>query len=345
MDNVHLNTSLQTSIRTFFQPSQSKKSNTTTIIISDSSSGTKPRASGVVSQNTGSIDLEFMSQKCSSSALPRQAAITDVVEAHIQPLRRINVLLLPISFPDSFYRKIISPDPPISFSRVIIWSDPEPKVVGGIVCRIDPRFSPTPRSERPQDPQDGNDIYILSLALLSPYRGQGLATQALRAVTDIAIKHKELNIKSLYAHVWTENKDVLKWYSAQGFQKEDSIVHGYYRTLKPDTAWILRRRLTPTDYLTTTSSLFKGVLTGVNLTPAETTNTSSQLQSRAYPHSRSFQEKGPDREWNDLPEDVIHSSQPGFDRTQCNGNRLKNKVESSSKSKKKRVYPASAFGS
>ncbi|RKF61942.1 putative N-acetyltransferase san [Erysiphe neolycopersici] len=344
MDKVHLNTNLQTSIRNFFQPSQLKKSKTNTDIISDSSSGTRPSALNVVSQNTGTIDLECMSQKCSSSALPRQAAITNLAEAHIQPLRRINALLLPISFPDSFYRNILSSDPPISFSRIIIWSDPEPKVVGGIVCRIDPRFSPKPESERSQDLQGGNDIYILSLALLSPYRGQGLATQALQAVIDKATKHRELNIISLYAHVWTENKDALKWYSAQGFQKEDSIVHGYYRTLKPNTAWIFRRRLTPTDYLTITSSPFEGVFTKVNVTPAEISKKSSQLELKAYTQSRSFQEKGPDQEWNDLPEDVFQSSQTGYYRLQNDSNRSKNKVESSSKSKKKRIYPASTFG-
>src|SRR6187402_1396902 len=49
-------------------------------------------------------------------------SITPVLESHIQPLRRINALLLPISYPDSFYTKILTPSPPapINLSRVVL---------------------------------------------------------------------------------------------------------------------------------------------------------------------------------------------------------------------------------
>ncbi|KHJ34170.1 putative acyltransferase domain-containing protein [Erysiphe necator] len=343
MDKIQFNSNFQTSIRTFFQPSQSKKSTTSAVTTLGSSSGTKPGVLGVISHNTTSINLELMSQKCSPSNISSNASIIEVEEDHLQPLRRINALLLPISFPDSFYRKILSPDPPISFSRSIIWSDPEPKVVGGILCRIDPTSCPIFSTERPQDLQGANDIYILSLTLLSPFRGQGLATQALRAVIDVARKHKDLNITSLYAHVWTENKDALKWYFDQGFQRGESVIHGYYRTLKPDTAWILRRRLTPTDYLTTSFSTLKEVDVELTVPPARFPKTSSHTESNAHPPARSFQGKGPDQEWNDLPDDVVHSSQPRLDRNQGDSTRSKNKVKSHSKSKKKRVYPVSAY--
>ncbi|TVY23537.1 hypothetical protein LHYA1_G008223 [Lachnellula hyalina] len=44
-------------------------------------------------------------------ALPAEATISQITEHHIQPLRRINSLLLPIPYPDSFYASILTAPP------------------------------------------------------------------------------------------------------------------------------------------------------------------------------------------------------------------------------------------
>lgn len=356
------NTRVQPSIRSFFQPRQpsytappgaiAPKSNIALPLSSDSQ--LPPTATPAASKPT-------------RSTLPQQASISFIQEPHIQPLHRINSLLLPINYPDSFYRKILHPDSPISFSRVITWTDSsssETKVIGGIVCRLDPALAPDSTPQVPKF-QDGiYDVYIQSLALLSPYRGKGLVAEVLNEVIESATAQQELRIASLYAHVWTENEEAVKWYSARGFRREDPAIQGYYRRLKPDTAWIFRRRLNPRDHLQHAAPQAFPIQSST-LTPAPTppmpkpstpdippppSPNPATTRPSGPSHARSFQDRGPDREWNDLPDDVLGGNpllKPPSHLNSKEGSAASSRSSSRSgteKGKKKRVYPAAAFG-
>lgn len=347
----------------------------------------------------------------SASALHREAAILPFTKDHITPLRRINALLLPITYPDSFYHAILAPSSPATtnFSRVITWED---KVVGGIVCRLEKTLpsvaSPfkTPTSpllphETADDSSDDDDevnekepeiaeydIYIQSLCLLSPYRSKGLTTHALNAVLASAIQeastNEKLRIRGLYAHVWTSNEEALTWYSHRGFSiYENGVVGGYYRRLKPDTAYILRRELKVADHLAevvgeklgevkSNHTLPKAVASRTASSPVpppppsntpasgpskSTTNGTTKLDPSLRPppagHSRSFQDRGPDREWNDLPEDVLGktalvasgSSNVSSRSSSRSGLGDGNGTVGKGKKKRERLYPAAAFAS
>jgi ribosomal protein S18 acetylase RimI-like enzyme len=287
-----------------------------------------------------------------------------VLEHHIQPLRRINSLLLPIHYPDSFYHKALTPDHPISFSRTILWTSTSPsetKVIGGIICRLDPALSPLSTPQTPQFIEGTHDIYIQSLALLSPYRSKGLAAEVLQEIIEAAIGQNEIRIASLYAHVWTENEDALTWYGARGFKREEPVLYGYYRRLNPDTAWVLRRRLMPTDHLLNLASQLPQAsrvpqelqfpLASQNPSQGSSAAPSPAIRPENSPSARSFQERGPDREWNDLPEDVFGSallkppSHLGSREGSAASSRSSSRSGIEGKGKKKRVYPAAAFGS
>ncbi|TPX18983.1 uncharacterized protein E0L32_011300, partial [Thyridium curvatum] len=195
-----------------------------------------------------------------------QATIVPVAEHHIPALRRINSLLLPVNYPDSFYHKALDPAVSGLFSRVILWRDDDDddgsdqqsqqqqggseqrasdQVIGGIVCRLEP--SPFSSAASPGEAQQA--IYIQSLALLSPYRGLGLAAAALDDILAAAAAHtassaSRLDVRTAFAHVWTENEDGLAWYLARGFVREGpEPVRGYYFKLRPDTAWVVRREI------------------------------------------------------------------------------------------------------
>ncbi|KAH8597759.1 hypothetical protein B0O99DRAFT_616723 [Bisporella sp. PMI_857] len=286
----------------------------------------------------------------SSSTLPPQACISKIEPHHVQPLRRINSLLLPMNYPDSFYHKISEPSP-ANFSRVILWLDShnsEPKVVGGIVCRLDPSLAPESTQNNLIHIPGSFDIYLQSLALLSPYRGHGLANEALQAIITAATEQKELYIRELYAHAWTESEEALKWYAGRGFKQDEQIISGYYRRLKPDTAWILRRKLNPSDHFQTLSAQQK---TGTSPTKSDSVPEEIKARPDAAIHAKSFQDRRPDMEWNDLPDDVLRNPRlkpPGL--KSADGSAASSR--SSSKSgmegkagKKKRQYPAAAFGS
>lgn len=177
----------------------------------------------------------------------------------------------------------------------------------------------------------------------------GLAAAVLGEIIEAAVQQQEVNIGSLYAHVWTQNEEGLKWYQAREFQTEEYTLRGYYRRLNPDTAVIVRRRLVPSDHINSASQTQKeNELAGKP--PASVPAVGPAARPPMPNHARSFQDRGPEREWNDLPEDVVRSGllkPPG-----ALGSRVGSAASSRSSSrsgveargKKKRVYPAAAFG-
>lgn len=345
---------MQPTIRSFFQPRQPSYTAPPSLPTPKPGASLLPTTVSQTPPLAGQISIKptytSPGEPKRSSSLPQQATISPVLEQHIQPLRRINSLLLPIHYPDSFYNTILSPANSISFSRAILWtsSPTESKVIGGIICRLDPALSPLSTPEAPLHLEGAHDIYIQSLALLSPYRSKGLAAEVLQEIVDAAIGQNAVRVASLYAHVWTENEDGLKWYTARGFKREEPILHGYYRKLKPDTAWILRRRLMPTDHLNTLPAQVSQASPSL---PPVRAPTPVAARPMAQSSARSFQERGPDREWNDLPEDVLANgmlkppSHLGSREGSTTSSRSSSRSGIEGKGKKKRVYPAAAFGS
>ena len=445
---------VQPSIRSFFQPrqpnyvappsaptpkspaSQPAVSTTTTIELRPTTLSTPPAPAASLTTTTTTQQAQATPvPQCLPTipnlppppSLPPQASIVPVLEHHIPALRRINSLLLPVNYPDSFYSRILSPQVSGLFSRVILWRDEpdsELKVVGGLVCRLEPspfadangnppRIAPNVQKATP--PQSGakppeqdsctpngaiagpHAIYIQSLALLSPYRSLGLAAAALENVANSAAVLRQtpagpglppsVNARTVYAHVWTENQDGLRWYEARGFARQGSApVGGYYFRLRPDTAWVVRRDLgnlvgegaegRPGAVMTSSSSFSSSqvaaaaqisspppsqaassppppppstVAAAVNLPPPSSAQVPTPPTTTPSPApSLSFQNARPDREWNDLPLEMMgvgpppgrsaHLSAPGSGASSRSSS-------STARKKKDRSYPAAAFGS
>ncbi|KAG0645277.1 hypothetical protein D0Z07_8827 [Hyphodiscus hymeniophilus] len=336
----------QSSIRSFFQPRAPNY--TPPPVIHNGPASPTPVPDPSIQPSVSSPPPN--NENGSVSTVPKQSTISQIEPSHIQPLRRINALLLPVNYPDSFYRNILDPSTTPSFSRVILWQDGPsnpPKVVGGIVCRLDPSLAPDSTPAAPKYVEGCFDIYVQSLVLLSPYRGHGLAAAALKSVIDTATEQIRVRIAGLFAHVWTENTDALEWYVARGFTKEEPVIPGYYRRLKPDSAWILRKRLSIGDHLSRPSpgAAPKGA-------PAPSTADAPPAQTSRPPgfsRATSFQDRRPDREWNDLPEDVLGGSllKPPSEFASKEGSTASSRSSSRSapRKKKERLYPAAAFGS
>lgn len=338
-------TGTQSSIRSFFQPRAPTYTPPPSLSDTQSNaSGSIPSASIPLQNSPAPIDN---GARDTSVTLPKQASITPISESQVQPLRRINSLLLQIPYPDSFYRTIVDPNTRTSLSRVAVWADSpstEGKVVGGIVCRLEPSQ---------MNPKEC-DLYIQSLALLSPYRSQGLATALLDSIIAATAHLTTVKVTSLYAHVWTENQDGLTWYAARGFTREKYALQGYYRKLKPDTAWVLRRRLVPSDHLQ------HAKLNGAAAPPASTQTLQERPVSsnsiaptppsgppRPGPtHAVSYQDRRPDREWNDLPDEMAPPNllNPQSVAGSSASSRSSSTSRVDARGKKKRQYPAAAFG-
>ncbi|KAI0886249.1 uncharacterized protein GGS22DRAFT_160371 [Annulohypoxylon maeteangense] len=302
------------------------------------------------------------------SSLHPQAVISPILPDHIPALRRITSLLLPVNYPDSFYQRLSDPLTSGTFSRVLLWTDPSdtngtPKVIGGLVCRPEP--SPFTPSSAPHKP---NALYIQSLVLLSPYRSLGLAAALLDEIAQAAAI-SEWACEEVYAHVWTDNDDGLRWYLARGFNKHGE-VRGYYFKLKPDSAWIVRRPITLSSPHSTPSSTTHSLNSILPPIPPSTTTAAANLPllapkpsvlSPPPPRSSgpspnrtpastpgiSFQNARPQTEWNDLPADM-HAPVPngGSGGGSAPGSSAASSRSSSTAPRKKRdrAYPAAAFG-
>ncbi|KAK3363283.1 hypothetical protein B0T25DRAFT_526891 [Lasiosphaeria hispida] len=325
----------------------------------------------------------------SPPSLPSQASIIPVTEDHIAALRRINSLLLPVAYPDSFYAKALEPLASGLFSRSILWQDSanvEPKVIGGVVCRLEPNPF-LDASGRPRPPETSatagppletpyHAIYIQSLVLLSPYRAQGLAAAALEHIVASAAilpaAGSSIDVRTVYAHVWTENEEGVRWYEARGFTREGrEPVRGYYFRLRPDTAWIVRREIGAGAAAARLPALApaprsqggrinSAVAAAVNLPfstegpPRRPSAAPSQSGS-----SLSFQNARPQAEWNDLPADMVGpplagaapppSTESGRSQhlspSSAPGSAASSRSSSAVRKKKERAYPSAAFGS
>lgn len=274
--------------------------------------------------------------------LPREANIRPITSADINALRRINSLLLQVPYSDLFYDRAADEGGEGRFSRVITWTHEgeEPQVVGGVVCRAEPV------SVHSKD----QSLYIQSLCLLSPYRSLGLITAALNVVIQAALAEPELNVKSMSAHVWTENEEGLQWYDSRGFKRSPNPVNGYYIKLRPDSAWLVKRDLTA---IPAPASANGGQQQSVeaSATAAVVNLPPMGGPPRPEPASRtgsgqSFQNRRAETEWNDLPADMANGLVPP-PRRGAPGTASGHSSRSSSTQRKKRdrSYPAAAFGS
>ncbi|KAM0355815.1 hypothetical protein ACHAPU_000202 [Fusarium lateritium] len=348
----------QTSIRSFFSAKGPKYAPPPSQIVPvELSSPPPPPTAAAPPPTTSSSDLTTPSTPSGGipplpTSLPQEATIRLVSGDDVNALRRINALLLPVSYPDNFYQRAVDPLASGRFSRVITWShgSAEPKVVGGVVCRVEPILDPNSRGEVPQN------LYIQSLCLLSPYRSLGLVNAAVDNIIATAVSDPNLNVTNVTAHVWTENEDGLKWYEGRGFKRESQPIQGYYLKLRPNSAWLVSRptgasvrTLIPSSSSVLQHSLPESATAAVaNLSASSGPPRNGTSRPNMPSSGKSYQNQRPDTEWNDLPEDMASSrlAPPPRGATEGTGSSASSRSSSAAARKKRdRSYPAAAFGS
>ncbi|KAG6991411.1 hypothetical protein G7Y79_00052g087510 [Physcia stellaris] len=186
--------------------------------------------------------------KSEERLLPSKVHIEPVTSSTIASYRRLITLLLPIRYPDKFYKDSVANNTDSSLARIAIWNGGDARVehqttsqnvVGGIQCRLE---------DVPSTPTGERLLYIQTVGVLAPYRQLGIATLLLDDIVATVINHYE-KVTLIYAHVWEANTDALEWYSQRGFALDKEVLQGYYRRLKPSGARIVRRRISIEDHL------------------------------------------------------------------------------------------------
>ncbi|EHK16964.1 uncharacterized protein TRIVIDRAFT_42518 [Trichoderma virens Gv29-8] len=341
----------QMSIRSFFQakppqyaPPPSSKSNGSTISLAPAPPPlSSSRASPPANRDQGQ---DHNSQASKHPRLPLEASIRPITTADVNAFRRLNSLLLPVSYPETFYNRAADPVTG-RFSRLISWSHQgdDPKPVGGIVCRVEPDVD-----ARAAGSQVVQNIYIQSLCLLSPYRSLGLVSAALDDIVAAAVTDPTLNVQTVTAHVWTENEEGLHWYEARGFRKQEPAIQGYYIKLRPDSAWLVSKPVSASVLSSLPSSVPPVSRPDISSTTAAVLSLPPMAsQPPVRPPARvasgkSFQNQRPETEWNDLPADMAPSLLGPPKNGSEPGSGASSRSSSTVRRKKDRSYPAAAFG-
>ncbi|KAI5302138.1 hypothetical protein KEM56_000997 [Ascosphaera pollenicola] len=135
---------------------------------------------------------------------------------------------------------------------------PADKVVGAIKCALEPIVS----TEVPSASPVANNLYIETLLLQAPYRGNGIAKALLESLLyrpvqpsecnqasghflseDVSDIVRHYNIRTVSAHVHEDNEDALAWYVARGFIIQPVTIEGYYHKMRPTGAKIVVKAL------------------------------------------------------------------------------------------------------
>ncbi|KAF8472678.1 hypothetical protein BDZ91DRAFT_846171 [Kalaharituber pfeilii] len=186
--------------------------------------------------------------------LPPQLTLTSITTpAHVASLKRLNSLLLPVAYPDSFYRELLADNTvgkeARSVSRLAWW---EGVVVGGVRGRVED----VENGERGEAEGTGTErrrvkVYIMTLGVLAPFRGLGVGGRLVNWLMGGGDGgrggEKEGGqgwiVEEVYAHVWEKNEEALEWYAKRGFLVGEEVLEGYYRKLKPGGAKVVKWRL------------------------------------------------------------------------------------------------------
>ena len=146
--------------------------------------------------------------------------------ASVDELRTLNAGLLPMRYPDRFYRDLLRANP-----RLCALARVRSSVVGAISARVEvDRATKAPTGA----------LYITTLAVVAPQRRTGLGRAMLASVLRAAREEPELaRLDRVELHVHAANDDALAFYAAAGFERVGRVEH-YYPRLDPPHAEHLR---------------------------------------------------------------------------------------------------------
>ncbi|EFA77342.1 hypothetical protein PPL_12553 [Heterostelium album PN500] len=133
----------------------------------------------------------------------------DLTDKNIGQLKLLNSSVLPVSYDEKFYNKLLQPNGFIT--KLAYFND---IVVGAVSCRID---------------QAGNEqsLYIMTFCVLAKYRSLGIGKKLLEFV--------EQTCKNTYSKITLHvqiNSEAIEFYKKYGFTI-DSTISNYYRDIEP----------------------------------------------------------------------------------------------------------------
>ncbi|KTW32067.1 uncharacterized protein T551_00749 [Pneumocystis jirovecii RU7] len=150
------------------------------------------------------------------NSLKRRIDLADLTANNIGVFRTLHQVLFPITYNEKFYEESLNIG---ELAKLAYFND---ICVGCIRCQL-----------------EDEKLYLMTLGVLAAYRCIGIGQKLLDHILEHAQK---LNIKSIYLHVWTENKDAIEWYTKRKFHILETLPN-YYTKIQPGTAHVLSRNI------------------------------------------------------------------------------------------------------
>ena len=216
-------------------------------VVENGEQNVKPQQETLDHDKTRGDNLEdepthLTSKYPSKLKLPPNVELRACRKEDIKGFKKLNSLLLPIPYGDSFYREILEDDLTNSITLMALWHDDASNLdkekgllVGAIRCRL---FAQPLVDASSIKRKRGPMLYLSTLVLLSPYRSHGIASCMLELMVKRAVE--DHGITSIGAHVWEANEEGLAWYHKRGF-REVGREEGYYRRLNPQGAVVMQK--------------------------------------------------------------------------------------------------------
>lgn len=143
--------------------------------------------------------------------------LVDVTTRNIGLVKLLHQKCFPVEYPEAYFAKLSTTPDLVKLGFV---ADCLVAVVG---CKLD----------------EPSCLYLMTLGVLSHYRGQGIATQLLEWATTRATS---AGISRLALHVQVSNTEAIDFYSKRGFVIESTDPQ-YYPQLVPTAAHYMVKRL------------------------------------------------------------------------------------------------------
>jgi len=148
-----------------------------------------------------------------------------VREKNVAQLKLLNQAIFPVRYQESFYKDCLAAG---DVTQLAFYQD---VLVGAVACRL----------EAPQGGAEGKGkLYIMTLGVLPPYRGQGIGRRLLNHT--LAEARKQDKASEVYLHVQTNNDDAVNFYKKHDFEITETIT-GYYRKIDPPDCYVLSFKL------------------------------------------------------------------------------------------------------
>jgi len=143
----------------------------------------------------------------------------------VAQLKLLNQAIFPVRYQESFYKDCLAAG---DVTQLAFYQD---VLVGAVACRL----------EAPQGGAEGKGkLYIMTLGVLPPYRGQGIGRRLLNHT--LAEARKQDKASEVYLHVQTNNDDAVNFYKKHDFEITETIT-GYYRKIDPPDCYVLSFKL------------------------------------------------------------------------------------------------------